>query len=353
VQPQDGVTVAEHPEALELRAESVGERWHSGAAGVSVRRMERIGITALVPPEVVYACGCSALDLNNLVPESRLVPGDKLCAWSAVWRELVLRREVEIDGLVVVAGGDCYTSLVDAQRIELAGVRAHHFIYPFSGDRRFMREQVEALAEFLGEPEEGVMDEVAELKAMAMQVHRMRARGEVGSEQGFRIEVSASDLMGSPERYREALAALEEAEVSWEHRIALLGVPPIYSDFHALLQEMGMQVVFDEMPYEFIRHTGRSMAEVARSYAGYTFALHIRRRLEFLRKQLRRHRVEAAVHFHQYACHHRLEDPLLRGLCEELGIPYLSVEADLPGRTPEQVRLRLEAFAERLSEGWA
>jgi len=310
----------------------------------------RIGITALVPPEVVYACGCRALDLNNLVPESMVRPEDKLCAWSAVWRELLLRREVEVDALVVVAGGDCYTSLVDAQRVELAGIPAHHFIYPFSGDIRLMREQVEALAEFLGELEHEVMDEVAELKAMALRVHEMRSRGELGSRDGFLIEVSASDLMGSPARYREALENLGEVDVSYEHRIALLGVPPIYSDFHEVLAELGMHVVFDEMPYEFIRHTGRSMAEVARSYARYTFALHLRRRLEFLRKQLRRHRAEAAVHFHQYACHHSLEEPLLRGLCRELRIPYLSIEADLPGRTPEQVRLRLEAFAERLGE---
>ncbi len=312
-----------------------------------------IGITALVPAEVIYSCGESALDLNNFVPNSKLEPEDKLCAWTAIWRELVLRGEVRIDKLVVVAGGDCYNALVEGEKIELAGKPTHYFTYPFDGNIEVMKEQLEALAEFLGGFSSEAFDEVAELKKLALEVHEMRCNGEVGAEQGFLIEVSGSDLMGSLEKYRSALEAVEEKEVDYEYRVALLGIPPIYPDFHAFLQELGLHVVFDEMPFEFIRHSGKSIREVARSYASYTFAGHIKHRLRFLESQLRRHHVDAIIHFQQFACHHKLEDRLLRDyLNNKLGYPYITIEADLPSATPQQARLRLEAFAERLREVW-
>ena len=312
-----------------------------------------IGITALVPAEVIYSCGEAALDLNNFVPKSRIEPEEKLCAWTAIWRELVLRGEVRVDKLIVVAGGDCYNALVEGERLELAGKPTHYFTYPFDGDTKAMLRELEALAGFLGGVQEEAFDEVAELKRQALEVHEMRCNGELGAEKGFLIEVSGSDLMGSLEKYRSALENMEEEEVDYEYRVALLGIPPIYPDFHAFLQSIGLHVVFDEMPFEFIRHSGRSMREVARSYAGYTFAGHIKHRLKFLESQLRRHRVDAVIHFQQYACHHKLEDRLLREhLHEKLGYPYITIEADLPSPTPQQARLRLEAFAERLREVW-
>jgi benzoyl-CoA reductase/2-hydroxyglutaryl-CoA dehydratase subunit BcrC/BadD/HgdB len=312
-----------------------------------------IGITALVPAEVIYSCGEAALDLNNFVPNSKLEPEEKLCAWTAIWRELVLRGEVKIDKLVVVAGGDCYNALVEGEKVELAGKPTHYFTYPFDGDSKVMQEELNALAEFLGGIKEEAFDEVAELKKLALEIHEMRCNGEVGAEKGFLIEVSGSDLMGSLEKYRSAIEEVKEEEVDYEYRVALLGIPPIYPDFHAFLQEVGMHVVFDEMPFEFIRHSGKNLKEVARSYANYTFAGHIKHRLRFLESQLRRHRVDAIIHFQQFACHHKLEDRILRDyLYEKLGYPYMTIEADLPSPTPQQARLRLEAFAERLREVW-
>jgi len=66
---------------------------------------DTIGITALIPPELIYACGHRPLDVNNVVPESSLSPRSKLCAWTALWRELILTGNRDIDSLGVVAGG--------------------------------------------------------------------------------------------------------------------------------------------------------------------------------------------------------------------------------------------------------
>lgn len=311
-----------------------------------------LGITALVPPEVLYSCSQEVVDLNNFVPFSKLEPDDKLCAWSATWRELVLRKKVDIDKLIVVAGGDCYNALVDGERVELSGMPTHYFIYPFNSDAKLMEENLMALADFAsGIREDGVFREIGDIKRKALEIDELRARGMVRSAEGFKIEVAGSDLMGSLNRYRSALEALERGHVDYSYKVALLGIPPIYPDFHAFLESLGLHAAYDEMPFEFIRHSGRNLREVARSYSTYTFAGNIRDRMAFIEGQLEARGIEAIIHFQQFSCHHKLEDSVLRErFSNELGYPYMTVEADLPGKTPEQVKLRLEAFAERLVE---
>lgn len=310
-----------------------------------------IGVTALVPAEIIYSSGNAPLDLNNFVPFSSIFPEDKLCAWSAIWRELVIRGEVKIKKLVVVAGGDCYNALVDGERVEAHGIPAFYFIYPFNGDRGALLENLLALEKFCGGFEYDAYTKVCELKKRALEVDRLRVRDELSSHRGFEILVSSSDLSGDLHKYEKRLEELKEEEVEYSYRVALIGIPPIYPDFHQVLQSLGLHVVYDEMPYEFARLYGRDINEVAKSYSTYTFAGSIFKRMEFIEEELRKRKVEAVIHFQQFSCHHKLEDSLLRKrLSEELGYPYITIEADLPGRTPEQVKLRLEAFAERLGE---
>jgi len=131
------------------------------------------------------------------------------------------------------------------------------------------------------------------------------------------------------------------------NRIALIGVPPIFPDFHEVAQSLDLQVVFDELPYEFIRHSGTDIPEIARDYCNYTFARPLDFRIEFLRKELEKRHVNGVIHYTQFACHHMLEDEVIRS---RLDYPILTIQGDLPGKTPEQIKLRLEAFREALEE---
>ena len=103
--------------------------------------------------------------------------------------------------------------------------------------------------------------------------------------------------------------------------------------------------MFDELPYEFIRHGGTSIREISEDYCEYTFARPLEYRIGFLKKELRKRKVDGVIHYTQYACHHVLEDEVMR---RELEYPMLTIQGDLPGNTPQQVKLRLEAFREVL-----
>jgi len=307
--------------------------------------MAKIGITALVPPELIYLTGNLPLDLNNFVPYTEYFPKQKLCAWTAIWRDIVITKRV-VDKVVVVAGGDCHNSLVDGQKIEMHGIPTHYFFYPFSGNEAMLEDEFGKLLEFLGEPKfPEAFKIVHAVKELGRKIDGLRLLGRISAKPAFDFLVKLSDLGGSPESMLKMAKAIEETELSHLPRVALLGVPPIYRDFHEVAENSGLHIVFDELPYEFLRLGGMNLKELVKSYATYTFARPLAFRINFLKKELERRKIEGIIHYTQYACHHVLEDDVLR---RELPYPFLTVQGDLPGKTPAQVRLRLEAFAERL-----
>lgn len=308
--------------------------------------MNKIGITALVPPELIFACGAAPFDVNNIIPASRKYPGNKLCAWTAIWKEMLVNKEIIVDSLIVVAGGDCHNALVDGQKAAMSGIPTHFFFYPFDGDPEYLESQLRRLSGFLGgikSPE--VFKKIRELKKQGRLLDKKRCQGKLASDDVFRILVSFSDMRGDLEGFGRAVSALEEKDIDPGNRVALIGVPPIYHDFHEVAHSLGLHIVFDELPYEFIRHGGCNIKEMAADYCSYTFAMPLESRIDFLKKELRMRKVDAVIHYTQFACHHMLEDEVLR---EKLDYPLLTIQGDLPGNTPQQIKLRLEAFGEML-----
>ncbi len=307
--------------------------------------VSKIGMTALVPPELIFACAGEPFDVNNIIPASKNYPKNKLCAWTAIWREMLVKREIKIDSLIVVAGGDCHNALVDGQKAAMSGIPTHFFFYPFDGDVQYLESQLHKLSSFLGNieyPEK--FRDVKALKKLGRKIDNKRLNGKISSSEAFRILVSFSDLMGDLDRFRNALD-IKEGNIALNNRVALIGVPPIYHDFHEAAQSLDLQIVFDELPYEFVRHSGDDINEVALDYCNYTFARSLDFRIEFLQKELEKRKVEGVIHYTQFACHHVLEDEILRA---KLDYPMLTIQGDLPGKTPQQIKLRLEAFREVL-----
>ncbi len=311
-------------------------------------KIVKVGITALVPPEIIYAHGHSCIDVNNLVPTSNLKPKVKLCAWTAIWREMIIKKEVELDSLVVVASGDCYNSVVEGEKVASSGYPVSYFFYPFDGNKKEMEKEVEKLSAFLGkEKNDGIYEKIYELKKKAMILDEERWKGEIWGRDLFPLLVSFSDLGGNIDTMQRKIEEFDYKNGVEGIPIALLGVPPIYADFHEVAERIGFHIVFDELPYEFIRLRGKNEGEVAHNYVSYSFARNITHRIHLLKKELRKRRIEGIIHYTQFPCHHILEDEILR---RELPYPMLTIQGDLPQKTPEQIKLRLEAFYEMLEE---
>ncbi|NJD77156.1 MAG: 2-hydroxyacyl-CoA dehydratase [Candidatus Methanoperedens sp.] len=308
--------------------------------------VSKIGLTALVPPELIFACGGEPVDVNNIIPASKKYPRNKLCAWTAIWKEMLVERELSVDSLIVVAGGDCHNALVDGQKVAMSGIPTHFFFYPFDGDPEYLESQLYGLSGFLGGikfPEK--IKQINDLKKLGQKIDIKRSRGRITSGEAFNILISFSDLRGNLEEFQKNIASIKEHSIKTGNRIALIGVPPIFCDFHDVAQSLGLHIVFDELPYEFIRHRGANIREIACDYREYTFARPLDFRINFLQKELEKRKVDGIIHYTQFACHHMLEDEIIRS---RLDYPVLTIQGDLPGNTPQQIKLRLEAFREML-----
>ncbi len=312
--------------------------------------IQKVGITALVPPELIYSCGKQPCDLNNFVPRSRLDPKSKLCAWTAIWREMVLQNLISIDALIVVAGGDCHNALVDGEKVALNGTPTFFFFYPFDEDIEYLEVQLNKLTEFLGgvnNPE--MFKKISALKKLGLELDKKRINGKLQASTVFEQLISFSDFKGDPDSFEQLIKQNSEAENSDDPdvvgRVALIGVPPINPDFHAVAESYGLQIVYDELPFEFLRLTGNNVQELAKSYVNYTFARDICFRIEFITKQFEERKIDGVIHYTQFACHHLLEDDIFR---DKLDYPLLTIQGDLPCATPSQVKTRLQAFAEML-----
>jgi hypothetical protein len=304
-------------------------------------------MTALVPPELIFGAGHVPFDINNIVPETTYYPKSKLCAWTAIWRDLILSGKVHLDALVVVAGGDCHNALVDGQKVAIGGTPTLYFFYPFDGNQSSLETELTRLEAFLGGiKDHSLLREVTATKRIGIELDAKRVADKLPAPIVFKYLVSFSDLRGDINKFKHQLHNIEEVGVDYKARIALIGVPPIYHDFHQVVDSFGLHVVYDELPYEFVRLSGTTISELAKSYSEYMFAREFEFRLKFIQHQLELRKVDGVIHYTQYACHHLLEDELFR---KELDYPMLTVEGDLPRSTPEQLKLQLEAFSEILS----
>lgn len=305
-----------------------------------------VGITALVPPELIYACQWRPFDVNNIVPTSNTSPRSKLCAWTAVWRDMILDCGMDIDSLVVVAGGDCHNALVDGQKVAMSGKPTHYFFYPFDRNPEYLESQLLHLTEFLGGIKEtGMFKQIWDLKQKGLALDRQRVDDRVRASDVFSALISFSDLQGDPVAFEKYLDSIPNTNPEYSSRVALIGVPPIYPDFHEVAESLGLHIVYDELPYEFIRLGGRDLRSLAESYRDYSFSGPIETRIEVIKRELEKRSVDGVIHYTQFACHHTLEDEIFR---EYLDYPILTVQGDLPRPTPEQIVLRLEAFSEML-----
>jgi benzoyl-CoA reductase/2-hydroxyglutaryl-CoA dehydratase subunit BcrC/BadD/HgdB len=330
--------------------------------GKSLLPGSKVGLTTTIPVEVVLAAALIPVDLNNLfisAPDARqLVAGAEakglprtICAWvKGIYASLT--DHPEIQAVLVATQGDCSYTQALGEILEQEGREVIHFKFPYPRNRERLRQEIEALMARLDtnwQAVERIQDRLAPVRRLMRKLDRLTwETGQVTGQENFQFLIGSSDFDADLEDYEARLAALvaEAARRPSRRslvRLGLAGIPPIFSDLWGYLEELGADVVFNEMPRQF--SMPYDTADLVEQYWRYTYPYDISGRLADLAEAVRVRQLDGIIHYTQSFCFRQMFDQTLR---EHLPVPILTIEGDSPTRLDARTRLRLEAFVDVL-----
>jgi len=323
--------------------------------------MRRIGLTTTLPIEVLFAAGCSPLDLNNIFiadknavnlieeAESQGFP-QTICCWTKGVFSAALRSGIK--EVAVVIQGDCINSPELSQVMELYGIEVHPFSYPYKPDKRAMAKSIKDFAKRFNvssEEVEKTKTRLDEIRSLAHKIDELTYKeGKVTGFENHLYLVSTSDMKGKPSSFkRELLDFLENAKNREEReaslRLGYIGVPPICPDIYDYVEDLEGQVVFNEIQRQFSMPF--KTTDVVTQYTKYTYPYPIDYRIMDIQEQIELRRLDGIIHYSQAFCSRQLDDLIFK---KRLKIPILTIEADKPGSIEPKNIVKLEAFMDSL-----
>jgi len=320
-----------------------------------------IGITSTVPIEAIYAAGGRVVDLNNVFIENEdaasLVDAaerrgfpESSCAWIKGIYSAAKHKGIRT--LIAVTEGDCSNTHALMEVLENEGVDTIPFQYPFDRDRGFLALQIEKLARGFGvavADAERLRERLAPVRAKVAEIDRLTwEEGRVSGFENHYYQICCSDMKGDPGAFEREVDAFLGAARGREPRacdlrLAYVGIPPIVGGIYSLVETYGGAVVYNELQRQFAMPGPRD--DLVDQYLVYTYPYHFRHRLEDIKAEVARRRVDGVIHYVQAFCFRQIEDIILR---QHLGLPVLTLEGNRPGKLDLRSSVRIEAFLDML-----
>jgi len=325
--------------------------------------MKRIGITTTLPVEILLAAGQKPVDLNNLFVTSpnrtRLIgiaerDGFPLncCSWiKGIYGACM---EYGIEKVICVTGGDCSNTIMLMEVLRQKGLQTIPFSYPESPDINKMTDVLENLADTLGttmEKAEKLWEGLIPVRRQAFELDRLTwEENRVSGWENHNWLVSASDFNQDVIIYSNDVNELitdcrnREPCPEDEVRIAYVGVPPIYGKhFYDFLETCGARVVYNETQRQFAMP--ESCDSLAKQYSNYTYPYSIGGRIQDIKNEIKRRRIDAVIHYVQAFCHRSIGDIIFR---HSIDVPMLTLEGNNEFTLSQQLQTRIEAFIDIL-----
>lgn len=324
--------------------------------------MKRIGITSTIPVEVIYAAGCTPVDLNNIFitadePAALVAQAEydgyprNACGWIKGIYSIAAKGE--LDALIAVVEGDCSQTHAMMETLEMRGVDILPFAYPYGRDRDVLRLQMDKLITRLGTTWEAALEWKKKLDEIRRKVWLLDdltwTRRTISSFENHYYQICCSDFNGDPEAFDaevEARLAKARSDAPGEDglRLGYIGIPPIFADFHNYIESLGARTVFNEIPRQFAMPFETD--DLVEQYALYTYPYDVFARIEDIKREIDRRQIKGIIHYTQSFCFRQIQDLILR---KALDIPMLTIEGDTPMNLDARTKVRIESFVEMLS----
>lgn len=323
-----------------------------------MNKQKRIGFTTSFPVEVVFAAGQIPIDLNNIfvtgesgkhIYQAELKGFPRtICSW--IKGNYSAALEAGVDEVIGVAQGDCANGQSLLELLADEGLPVYNFSFPSVREYKALDAEISRLEEHLGVSRHQTLEMKHRLDAIRRKLIELDEltwqEGVVSGKENHLWLVNSSDMNGDPDRYEAELdeflrEARQRKPIPRKLRLAYLGVPPIYSDLYDTLLNMGVDVVFNEVQRQFSMPS--CLPDIVEQYLIYTYPYTVFERLEDIRLELSRRKIDAVISYTQSFCHMQIDNILLKKYIE---LPFLTLEGDRPEAIDSRSLLRLESFIE-------
>ncbi|MBN1539988.1 MAG: 2-hydroxyacyl-CoA dehydratase [Candidatus Thermoplasmatota archaeon] len=325
-------------------------------------RKRRIGISTTIPLEPLLAASAVPVDLNNrfigsenpiqLIEEAQVRGFPRnICTWI----KGLYSASADVDLVIGVVRGDCSNTQSLLETLESEGRPVHPFSYPYDRSREAIVDEIEGLCGLLGctmDEAEQASGRLQELRNIALSIDERRWRElSVSAEDCHLALVSTSDLCSDAEGWEGRMSSILEKNKDTSSqdegvRLGYIGVPPIITDIFPRIEGSGARTVLFEVQRQFAMPSKRG--DWIGRYLDYTYPYDISGRVEDIRTEVKRRRIDGLLHYVQSFCHRQIDDIIFR---RELDVPILTLEGNLPGPMDERTLIRLESFIDVLEEG--
>jgi benzoyl-CoA reductase/2-hydroxyglutaryl-CoA dehydratase subunit BcrC/BadD/HgdB len=323
-----------------------------------------IGFTTTVPVEIIFAGRFIPCDLNNIFitdknPMHFIERAEKdgfpksMCNWIKGIYGVII--EEGIDTVITVMEGDCSNTQALAEILTYKGIRVIPFSYPYDRDGKVLKREIEKLKHELSVEKKELIEVqkgIEQTRLNLEKIDRMTWQEKVvtGYENHLWL-VRASDMLGDYNQYNDMARTFIETVKTRERNdgmnIGYIGVPPIFIDLHDFIEKNGVHIVFNETQRQFSLPYFSKDMDIVKRYRLYTYPYGIFLRIEDMKKEIKRRKIKGIIHYVQAFCYRIMEDVILR---DALGVPFITIEGDLPAKLDSRTKLRIEAFIEMLKE---
>lgn len=322
-----------------------------------------IGITTTVPIEVIFAAGYFPIDLNNIFitdsdpydmvdfAELQGLPRNT-CAWTK--GIYAAAQKIEMKRVVGVVQGDCSHTAALMDVFISEGIEVIPFEYPHKRDANRLMRRIKKFSDEIGADD----DKIVEMKTKLDHVRDIVEKIDMLTWQENKVTgmenhiwtVSTSDMAGDYLMFEEQAKkfldyAKKRQPMQHDIRIGYIGVPPICDDLYTFLEDHNCHVVFNEVQRQFsMPYETRTLAE---QYTLYTFPYDIFVKIDDIKKEIERRKIDGLIFYVQNFCHRPIYEKIIR---KYINIPIITLDFDKPGKLNGSIKTRVEAFTEMLKK---
>lgn len=325
---------------------------------------KKVGLTTTIPVEIVYAAGWVPVDLNNIFisgekPGSAVDRAEQagfprnICGWIKGLYTTLLDAQ-DIHDVIAVTQGDCSNTHALMETWQVTGVNVIPFAFPYDRDYDLLKLQMEKLMDALGTDWDSVYKWKTSLDRVRQKAHLVdRLTWEKGSVTGGTNHlalVGCSDFNGDPDAYERDLDKIietanlnEQVKNTGRVRIGYVGVPPITTDVYQYIEDLGAQIVYNEVQRQFAMPFEEG--DIVEQYRRYTYPYPVFGRLDDINREISQRNIDGIIHYTQSFCFRQIEDIILR---KQVKVPILTLEGDRPGPLDARSRMRIDSFVDML-----